>query len=283
MSMLKEPVLKWTLLLSALVFIGFIVYKIDSVDHSSPPQTSVPTRTGSVDDDQPTGEERATCDRYGEMAGSFAVDRDSGISLREQLKAIRSKFESTVVAGELSELATNLYTEEAFRHMTKDGASKAFFLDCLTPAVRGRYGGRGYRTQQEIAGALAPFQTFNGTPLMNLARGFGLPITYAQSDPIPKDLPDHEPGDIAYTIEIRGHPSRAMPCRPRDWVTGDKLQSEFLVRGSQFPLVEPDQNDPFIYWAATGKCSSAYTLMPKADNLALTPLNSIAKRCGLAL
>lgn len=49
--------------------------------------------------------------------------------------------------------------------------------------------------------------------------------------------------------------SGRMPCDLRDEFAGQMLPiTEFIRRGDAFPFARPDEDDPLIYWAATGKC-----------------------------
>jgi hypothetical protein len=208
-----------------------------------------------------TPDEVKACQAYGTVAGNLATDRDNGIPLSAQLSDIQTKMGTTPAANEITQLARLLYTHPYFKKLTPEGAAPVFDMDCTMRVQKMKGGSNVYNTRADIASSLAQFKTFNGKPLVDLLAGYGVKIDSAEATPT-EAFGDGQgkPGDIVFTLTFSKPPTKMMPCRLNKWLSGEVLPiPEFTRSVSEFPEIKPDTDDPLIYWAATGKCSTAYS------------------------
>jgi hypothetical protein len=194
------------------------------------------------------------------MAGNLAADRDSGIPLSQQLATIRQRFGASLAAKEFSDMAIAVYQNPIFNKQEPESEAKSWVLDCDLRVEKAKAGAKYFNSPEEIAGALAEFRTFDGTPLVELFGKYGIKISYVEAVPAEVFEPiPHETGEIVYQLMFSRGPTRVMPCHLRAWFKGKMLpMPEIIRRGAEFPHVRPDEDDAAIYWAATGKCSEAY-------------------------
>lgn len=204
---------------------------------------------------------KAGCAAYGKMAFAFATDRDSGISFAQQQKDIRAKVGGTPVADEMLSLANLIYNDPMGKGWSPKGAMSSMYVDCIVRIEKTRSGAKIYSTKSEIAEAFNGFKTFNGKPLPTLLLDYGIRISSVEITPAEYFKNDKDkPGDKLLLVTLASKPNKPMPCRLKKWVSGDMLpMPEIIRRGDEFPLLRPDEDDPLIYWAATGKCSEAYS------------------------
>ena len=233
---------------------------------SGPPQANAQTPVVQEQPHDPKVEK--ACMAYGKMAGAFATDRDNGIPFSQQIRDIKAKFGTTPVAIEMRTLADLLYNKPWANKLSPEGAPPVFYSDCIMRVEITRDGGRSFTSKEDIGDALKDFKTFNGKPLVFLLRDYGIKIASVETVPVEHHWKyfkrsQDQPGDVIFTMILASKPTKAMPCRLREWVIiikGDVLpMAEFERRGQTFPIVRPDDDDPLIYWAATGKCSEAYS------------------------
>lgn len=129
--------------------------------------------------------------------------------------------------------------------------------------------------QEEIKLYTASFKTYKNTSLVNLLNSYGLKIEFILTDFIVgtnKSLlrPGDKAGDVIITMRIVGLNAKPMPCGlekwmsqgiPKDYKYKQEHNSEITARNGQFLINQPEL-DPVMLWAATGKCSTEYSLPP---------------------
>ena len=223
----------------------------------APPQPVAQPRKGEL-----TEQQSADCVQYGMIAGRIAVDRDNGVTIGDELATIRKQPGLPGVKADILNMAHMVYENPAFNRQEPKSEAMSWTLDCDLRLLKKQAGAKAFNTDTEITEALAGFKTFDGTPLIALLGKYGIRISYVEEtpaevfDPVP-----YEKGDLVFLLQFSKGASRAMPCHLRTWFKGDTLPiPEFIRRGAQFPLIRPEEVDPVIYWAATGKCTEAYSL-----------------------
>ena len=208
------------------------------------------------DDIDPAQEE--ACRQYGEMAAAIASDRERGVPLKAQLRALSSLPESGV-RDDAKNLIDMLYNQPYANQMTPEGAESTFFITCLADAKRRKAGARMFTERADIEKALRDFKTFNKKPLVALLGQYGIKIKSVEAAPVEGfSIPIGQPGDVLYIIELGSKPTKKVPCKLKGHFEGGLPFPEALRHGDTFPVVETDSMDPLLYWAATGKCSEAY-------------------------
>jgi hypothetical protein len=117
-----------------------------------------------------------------------------------------------------------------------------------------------FNKPQDIAQYLRAFHTFNGKPLYSMLSSYGVYITSVLVEkPDPSTNRDLKPGDRVVSITLDSPLPQKLPCHMSKWATTPGgVQMNFVRRAGQFPLLQPDKDDPVTYWAATGNCSPAY-------------------------
>ncbi len=235
------------------------IFELAGCDGATPPVVKntpvVATKPSAL-----TPQELATCTEYGSVAGNLATDRDNGITLSQQLAAIRQKFGASAAAKEFADMATAIYKNPWFNKQIPESEATVWTMDCKIRIGKTKAGAKYFNKPEDIAIGLAEFKTFDGTPLVDLFGKYGIKISHVEEvpaeffDPLP-----HEKGELVYQIIFSKGATRAMPCHLRDWFKGTMLpMPEIIRRGAEFPHIRPDEDDAAIYWAATGKCSEAY-------------------------
>lgn len=233
-------------------------FALTACDDPAPPPTQPPAAAATKPNEL-TPQQSADCVQYGVLAGHMAEDRDSGVPLSKQLTTIR-KMGNSVAIDEFSNMAKLVYQNPAFNRQEPKSEAMSFAMDCDLRVLKKQGGAKYFNTAEEIADGLSGFKTFNGTPLLRLLGQYGIQITYVEAVPAEVFAPaTYEKGDLVYSMTYGKGASRSMPCHLKDWFKGQAMPiPEFIRRGEAFPLVRPDEDDAVIYWAATGKCSTAY-------------------------
>ncbi len=201
------------------------------------------------------------CLIYGKMASAYAADRNNGIPLRQHFSDINRRLGETPAGRELRSLAVFIYDNPAGNKLDPEGAEFAMYADCTIRVGKSKAGSMTYDKHEDIDSVLHDFKSFNGKPLTVLLRGYGVRIASVEITPAEYyKNPQDKPGDKVFLVTLANRPTKAMPCRLKKWIKGEILpMPEFIRRGVQFPLIRPEDDDPLIYWAATGKCSEAYS------------------------
>jgi hypothetical protein len=204
---------------------------------------------------------KQACVSYGKMASAFAIDREKQISFSQQVADINSKYGKTAAADEVRNLADFIYNNPAGKMLSSEGADTSMYMDCLMRIGKTKAGAKTYNSEEAIRNLFVGFKTFNGKSLLELFKEYGLKIASVEVTPAEYfKNPDDKPGDKVFLITLANRPSKVMPCRLKSWIHGELLpMPEFFQRGEKFPLIRPEEDDPLIYWAATGKCSEAYS------------------------
>lgn len=245
---------------AAISLIAVAVASCTSGDSSAPTAAAapqVPSVAAAANKWDLTPAESAGCAEYAKFAGYLAADRDDGVPLAQQLMAIRQKFSGTA-AKEFIDLATAVYQDPAFNKQTSESEAKSWLFDCDTRIGKTKAGAKYSNSPAEIAAALADFKTFDGTPLVELLGKYGIKISYVEAVPAEFFAPlPYEKGELVYSMNYGTRAARRMPCDLKDEFKGPILPTtEFIRRVNAFPFVRPEEDDPLIYWAATGKCQS---------------------------
>lgn len=234
----------------------------DSPTTATEPERAVEPAAGDQqghrgDDVAPAQEE--ACRQYGEMAAAIASDRDRGVPLKAQLKAL-SLLPDSGARKDAESLIDMLYNQPYANQMTPEGAAPTFFITCLADAKRRQAGAQRFTERADIEKALRDFKTFNKKPLVALLGQYGIKIKSVEAAPVEGfSIPIGQPGDVLFIIELGSKPTKKLPCKLKGHFEGDILPvPEALRHGDTFPVVEPDSMDPLLYWAATGKCSEAF-------------------------
>jgi len=219
------------------------------------PQTAVPTLPTFVD--RLTPQQKAACVEFGKLAGQMAARRNEGATLSQELVAIR-RLPSQDVIDELTNVAKLVYQNPAFDRQNPESEAMSFGMDCEMRIGKTQAGAKYFNTTEEIASGLSEFKTFNGVPLVQLLGKYGVVINHVEAVPAEFFAPiPFEKGELVYSMMYGKGAARRMPCDLKDEFTGEMLPvTEFIRRGDAFPVVRPDEDDPLIYWAATGKCQS---------------------------
>ena len=201
------------------------------------------------------------CVQYGKVAAQVASDRDRGISFSSMMAKAKAELGNSPAFTEAKDLLEFMYHEPAGMHLTSDGAAAAMYADCVVRKEKTAAGGRVVRDQPGLAILLKDFKTFNGKPLLSLLADYGVKIESIEVTPAEYfKNPDDRPGDRVMLMAIARGPLKPMPCRLKKYLTSASLPlPEFIARVGEFPRIRPDEEDPLIYWAATGKCSTAYS------------------------
>jgi hypothetical protein len=224
---------------------------------SSPTRADPPAPALPTFEDRLTPRQKADCGEFGKLAGQMAARRNEGATLDQELASIR-RLPNADAIRELANVAQLVYQHPAFNRQTPQSEAISFAMDCEMKIGKTQAGAQYFNTADEIAVALSGFKTFNGVPLVQLLGKYGIWINYAEAVPAEFFAPiPCEKGELVYSMMYGKGASRRMPCKLRDEFTGQALPvTEFIRRGDAFPLVRPDEDDPLIYWAATGKCQS---------------------------
>lgn len=263
---LQDKASAWATL-TVIVFVGWIVYTCNHAD-APPAAASIATVSPNATSAAPhngyqlTAEERGGCEEYGKVAGNLAADRDNGVPLADQLTVIKTRLGDTPLAKEMRDLAKLLYSNQpAFRSLSQRGATTAFMMDCQTRIIKTKGGSKTFASAENISAALKDFKTFNGTPFVELVVAYGVKIASVEATPTAA-FGDGlgKPGDIDFTLTFARGATKKMPCHLERWMRGESLPIiEFTRSASDFPEIKADQDDPLEYWAATGKCSDAFS------------------------
>jgi hypothetical protein len=204
---------------------------------------------------------RQGCAAYGKLAFALATDRDAGISFSQQKRNILATSGGTPMADEMVALADIIYNNPMGKMWSPDGAMGSMYVDCIVRIGKTRAGAKTYNSKPEIDEVLSGFKTFNGKPFTALLLEYGVRISSVEVTPAEYfENSKDKPGDKVLLVILKSRPTKKMPCRLKTWVSGEILpMPEIISRGDEFPLLRPDEDDPLIYWAATGKCSEAYS------------------------
>jgi hypothetical protein len=202
------------------------------------------------------------CESYGKAAAAFAADRIAGTPYQTEVALIRGRSPSPAVADMLIGVADAIYHSPGSNQLVPEGAYGLYRAECLVNHERIAAGGKNINSQAEVDAYLADFRTYNGTGLKALLAKYGIRVTSIETSPLHPDAahPGDRVGDVALNFNFAGRVSKSAPCDLARWAQGSAPpMAELVRRGAQFPLIAPDQDDPIIYWAATGKCSTAYS------------------------
>ena len=126
-----------------------------------------------------------------------------------------------------------------------------------------------YDTKGAIFDAVHGFHTYSGKSLEQFLAGYGLEVTAVDVRTVESLGPQDgdEPGDVDYTVVVKGHHMKTLPCdllvsqQTLDAFSGDGLPLEFVRRHGKFPVLTENSDRPtdaMIFWIATGRCSKAY-------------------------
>lgn len=207
------------------------------------------------------GDITPACKAYGQAAAAFAADRNSGTSFSSEVASIRRRAPTPEMADFLIDIADAIYHKPGSNLLDPEGALFSYAAECQVNHERIAGGGRNIVIRPDVEAYLADFKTFNGTPLKTLLAKIGVRVESIQTEPLHpnKVRPGDREGDMALTFILAGHIPRSAPCGLARWAPDGLPPAELMRRGAQFPLLDPDSEDPIIYWAATGKCSAAYS------------------------
>ena len=107
----------------------------------------------------------------------------------------------------------------------------------------------------EIDRYLTQFRTYNGKPLRALLLEYGLPVDYVLASPIESfefsKRDSDRPGDWIVTIAMESGRGKRLPC-DMEYIRKAPMV-EATVRDGHMQM-SPDNPEPLLHWAATGKC-----------------------------
>lgn len=239
----------------------FLLAACDSPTPTTEPERAVERsaddQQGGLGEDVDPAQEEA-CRQYGEMAAAIARDRERGVPLKAQLKAL-SRLPESGAREDAKNLIDMLYNQPYANQMSPEGAESTFFITCLADAKRRQAGAQTLTERADIEKALRDFKTFNKKPLVALLGQYGIKIKSVEAAPVEGfSIQIGQPGDVLYIIELGSKPTTKVPCKLKGHFEGGLPFPEALRHGDTFPVIEPDSMDPLLYWAATGKCSEAF-------------------------
>lgn len=199
------------------------------------------------------------CSEQGKAAGHFATARDKGTSLDEVLSGIEKSTLDAATKEAQSNIARQIFNDPFARKLGAENASNNFSMACLADLQKKNSGQQTQTMKADIDKSLSLFKTFNGSSLTDLLNQYGVTIQSLQITQAKGGSNGLKDGDVLYTMSIAGSPPANMPCNLQKWVKGDIPPTpEFVQRGPAFPLLRSQEDDPLIYWAASGKCSPTH-------------------------
>ena len=198
------------------------------------------------------------CVARGKAATEFAQERDKGVGLDQVIIEIEKTTLPEDEKGARKDVARQLYHDPFAAKLSPDNAGNNFQGACTAENAKRSSGALTITAADDIEKNLAMFKTFSGQSLTDLFGTYGITVQslqVTQSD----GSGNYKSGDTVYTLTLNSAAHADTPCHLQKWVGGDITPTpEFIRRGPAFPLIRPDEDDPLIYWAATGKCSTAF-------------------------
>lgn len=198
------------------------------------------------------------CIDRGKAAGRFANERDQGTGLDKVVIEIDQDQISADEKAARKDVARQIYHDPFASKLSPDNAAANFQGACSTDVKKQTSDMQNITAAPDIEKALVLFKTYSGQSLTDLLASNGISIQgvqVTQSD----GSGNYRAGDVVYTLTLAPTAHADAPCHLQKWVTGDITpQPEFVRRGPAFPLIRPQEDDPLIYWAATGNCSTAF-------------------------
>jgi hypothetical protein len=199
----------------------------------------------------------ADCVERGKAASHYAEERDQGISLDKVILEIEKGSLPDEENIARKDVARQLYTDPFAAKLSPENAGNNFQGACTTENAKRHSNMQNITAAADVEKALVLFKTYSGQSLTDLLSSYGITIQALQIHQS-NGSGTYKSGDTIYTLTLGATAHADTPCRLQKWVGGDITPTpEFVRRGPAFPLIRPEDDDPLIYWAATGKCSTA--------------------------
>ena len=220
------------------------------------PATTPDSANPTISDANPPAE----CVERGKAASDLAGRRDKGVSLKQAL----ADLDKSNLDGDTKtihrDMARQLYTDPFASKLSPDNAANNFQGSCVAELKSKNANIRNINNAADIERALALFKTFNGQSLLDLLGSYGVTVNALQVAPASAmNNGNYKPDDTIYTLTVGNAVHADIPCHLQQWLKGDITPTpEFVQRGPAFPLVRANEDDPLVYWAATGKCSTVF-------------------------
>jgi len=247
--------------LGSMALLLFLLASTACSKHTATPDGSDPTTATdnvapAISDANPPEE----CVDRGKAAADIATQRDHGKKLPEVLADIDKSALGASDKAIHEDMARQLYTDPFASKLSADNAANNFQGSCVADLKSKSSNIRNITNEADIERALALFKTYSGQPLLDLLGSNGVSVTALQVAPASAmNNGNYKADDTVYTLTVGSSAHDDIPCHLQQWLKGDITPTpEFVQRGPAFPLIRPSDDDPLIYWAATGKCSTAF-------------------------